>query len=159
MDTKVDRERPDAEREARLAEERALLAAQRALQRLINAHGLRYRDLARRLGVSEARVSHMLGDDASNLTMRTLARAFHTFGEGVVIMSTKEFERAIADAGGQTLALDATWHVPAPDFVLWDQSATEADHAELTKEPGRSAETLQWALADDAQRRRRRVAG
>lgn len=159
MERKPGAEKIDADRESRIAEERALLAAQKAMQRLVNAQGLRYRDLARRLGVSEARVSQLFGDDASNLTMRTLAKVFHTFGEELVITSKSEFERALSDAKGSALDLDTTWHVPFPDFVLWDHSATKAEDTNVTREAGRSAGTLEWALAYDAQSRRSRITG
>lgn len=118
-------EAEDSTMEARVAEECALIEAQRALQRLVNARGLKYRDLAHRMRVSEARISHLFGDDPTNLTLRTMAKAFHVLGEEVVIMARSELERALSEARGEAQEAQGTWHVPAPDFVLWDQSATE----------------------------------
>lgn len=112
---------PTAEREERLAEERLLLMAQTAIQRQLDSRGMRYRDLARLLEVSEARVSQMLGDDALNLTIRTIAKVFHRLGEKAVLTSERELGTV-------------TDRVPAPKEVSWflgvaDQDLYEAPQA------------------------------
>lgn len=89
-----------AEREARLAEERFLLIVQVEMQRLLNDKGLKYKDLSKRLNVSEARVSQMFSDEANNLTIRTIAKIFHQLGEKPVLLSKKELERRLAEARG-----------------------------------------------------------
>lgn len=99
-----------AEREDRLAQERLLFMAQVEMQRLLNEKGLKYKDLSKRLGVSEARVSQIFGDDAGNLTIRTIARVFHQLGEKPLLMSKVLYERRLAEARG---AAD-----PAPTWTL-----------------------------------------
>ena len=66
---------------AKAAEAAFILLAQTEMQKIMNRKGLRYRDLARRMGVTEARVSQMFGDTATNLTIKTVARVFHQLGE------------------------------------------------------------------------------
>lgn len=153
----ADNTKSDPDREARLAEERFLLAAQRAMQRMLNDKGLRYRDLARRLAVSEARVSHMFGDDAANLTMRTVARVFHCLGESVVIMSKCEFDRKLSEAAGNARDDAGGWRVSAPDFVWVDRCAEPLGKIESPRDTTRPATTKQWAMADEATYRRSRV--
>ena len=99
-----------AGREVRLAEERFLLAAQVEIQRLLNDRGLKYKDLAQRLGVTEARVSQMFGDDAANLTIRSIARIFYHLKESPMLMAKSLYERRVAEARG---AVD-----PAPTWIV-----------------------------------------
>ena len=80
-------------REDVLFEEAFLLQVQCCIQELLNDKRLKYRDLSKRLGVSEARVSQMFGDDASNLTIRTIARIFYQLGEKPVLLSQRECDR------------------------------------------------------------------
>jgi transcriptional regulator with XRE-family HTH domain len=149
----------EAAREGRLAEERYLLATQRAMQRLMTAKGLRYRDLARRLGVSEARVSHIFGDDATNLTIRTVARVFHCLEEQPLIFSSSDHARSLAEARGANPPSLATWTVSAAADCFWvDPSAETVDGVTLPKDNGRPATTREWALAEDAAERRGRAA-
>jgi transcriptional regulator with XRE-family HTH domain len=61
------------ESRALFAEERALAKVALRLSDLLEQRQLSQRDLARKLGVSEGRVSQILSADA-NLTIRTLAR-------------------------------------------------------------------------------------
>lgn len=97
------------ELEVDVAEEEFLIMAQTELQRLLNVRGLRYRDLARRMGVTEARVSKLFGDDPANLTLRSVARMFHILGETAVVTTEAEVERRLADARGQAVALAGSW--------------------------------------------------
>lgn len=93
----------EADREAVMAEENFLFATQYAMQSLLNAKGLKYKDLALGLGVSEARVSQLFGDDTNNLTIRTIARIYHQLGEVPVITSQAAMERDIAEARGMAM--------------------------------------------------------
>ena len=83
-----------SDREDRLAEERLLHKTQIAVQEELERQGLRYRDLADRLGVSEARISQLMGHDALNLTIRTVAKIFHRLGEEAVIMTRRDYDAA-----------------------------------------------------------------
>jgi plasmid maintenance system antidote protein VapI len=151
--------RSDRARECRLAEERFLLAAQRAMQRLLNEKGIRYKDLARRLDVSEARVSHIFGDDATNLTIRTVARVFHCLGEQPLVMSITDYQRQLAEAAGRALPPGAGWSmsgVPA-DFSI-EPTAEAVDDLSLPKDTARPASPRDWALAEAAAERRGRAA-
>ncbi len=68
-----------------LAQERLVVDVQVAIQQLLVKRGLRQGDLAALLGVSPARVSQMFGDEARNLTLRTLGRIFHVLGTRCVV--------------------------------------------------------------------------
>ncbi|WP_395612214.1 helix-turn-helix domain-containing protein [Allosphingosinicella sp.] len=83
------------------AEADFVLSVQCEIQKLMNDKSLRARDLSKRLKVTEARVSQMFGDQATNLTLRTLARVFHHLGETPYITTCEEFERALAEARGE----------------------------------------------------------
>lgn len=61
------------------ARERFRVQLQAALHNLMGEKGVSQRDLAERLGVSEARVSQMFGS-AGNLTVRTVGEVFHALG-------------------------------------------------------------------------------
>lgn len=76
------------------AEADFILAVQTEIQKVLNDKGLRARDLAKRLDVSEARISQMFGEQAKNLTLRTIARIFHHLGETAYITTLNEFHRA-----------------------------------------------------------------
>jgi len=62
--------------------ERLLLEATENLCLVMEREGVTSRELARRLGVSPARVSQML-DGTRNLTLATLAEAFHALGRSM----------------------------------------------------------------------------
>lgn len=95
--------------EIEVAEEEFLIMAQTELQRLLNVRGMRYRDLARRMGVTEARVSKLFGDEPVNLTLRSVARMFHLLGERAVVTTGAEIERRVTEARGQAAALAGSW--------------------------------------------------
>lgn len=87
-----------------------ILLAQSEIQRLLNRKGMRYKELAQRLGVTEARVSQMFGDNATNLTLKSLARIFYHLGETAYVSSVEEIMRERAAAGGL---------VPVEDVYHW----------------------------------------
>lgn len=78
-----------------------VLAVQCEIQKLMTDKGLRARELSKRLQVTEARVSQMFGEQAKNLTLRTIARIFHHLGETPYITTHEEFERALTEARGE----------------------------------------------------------
>lgn len=63
------------------AEEALIVDVQVAIHTLMLDLGLSRADLARELGVSQARVSQMFSDDAKNLTLRTIAKIFRVLGQ------------------------------------------------------------------------------
>lgn len=81
-----------------LAQERIVVEAQVAIHRLLRKAGLKQSDLAGLLGVSEARVSQLFGDNARNLTLRTLARVFHVLGSRCRVVDAAELTQAPAPA-------------------------------------------------------------
>lgn len=93
------------------AEADFILAVQCEIQKLLNQKGLRARDLSRRLNVTEARISQMFGDQAKNLTLRTIAKIFFHLGETAYITTQEEYDRSIATAKGQTDDLSNHWTV------------------------------------------------
>ncbi|MEA3015201.1 MAG: hypothetical protein QOD42_3746 [Sphingomonadales bacterium] len=147
-------------REERLAEERFLLMAQTEMQRLLNDKELRYRDLSKRLGVSEARVSQMFGDDAANLTLRTIARVFHKLDHRPLLMCADEFERRLAEARGTSAGLARAWTFSGAADDLSVGACTEVvPKSEAPKHFSRSiTSTKEWASAEAAADRRARAA-
>ncbi len=63
------------------AEETLIADVQVAVHNLMLDRSLSRADLARALGVSQARVAQMFSDSAPNLTLRTLARVFRVLGQ------------------------------------------------------------------------------
>lgn len=140
-----------------LAEERFLVATQTEMQRLLNDRGIKHAHLAKRLGVSEARVSQIFGDDANNLTIRTIARVFHQLNERPVLLSKSELERQLAEARG---AAD-----PSPTWTFagaidWDQvhlapGTQIIPRLTQTRETSRPASGNDWISAEEAVEARR----
>ncbi|MDM7927558.1 MAG: helix-turn-helix transcriptional regulator [Blastomonas fulva] len=93
------------------AEADFILAVQSAIQKLLNNKGLRARDLSKRLQVTEARISQMFGDQAKNLTLRTIARVFYHLDETPLICTIREFEDAIGEKEGKSNVEYQQWTV------------------------------------------------
>lgn len=74
------------------AEEALVVDVQSLLHHIMEKAGLSRADLARRMGVSRARVTQMFSDDCPNLTLRLVARAFHALGEVVELTCQAERE-------------------------------------------------------------------
>jgi DNA-binding Xre family transcriptional regulator len=144
-----------AEREARLVEERFLLMAQVEMQRLLNDKGLKYRDLSKRLAVSEARVSQMFGDDANNLTIRTIAKVFHQLGEKPLIMAAAELERRLAEARGAADPAPVWTFGGSIDELSVDPSIKVVPKASAPREFSRPASGHDWVSALKAVEARR----
>ncbi len=89
-----------SDRESLKAEEDFLFDTQVEMQRLLNEKGFKYKDLALGMGVSEARISQLFGDDNCNLTIRTIARVYHQLGEVPVLLSERTLKKCLAEAGG-----------------------------------------------------------
>lgn len=149
-----------ARREERLAEERFLLMAQTEMQRLLNDKELRYRDLSKRLGVSEARVSQMFGDDAANLTLRTIARVFHKLDQRPLLICADEFERRLAQARGASAGPAPAWTFSGAADDLSVGACTEVvPKSEVPRNFARSvSSSKEWANAEAAVDRRARAA-
>lgn len=133
----------------RLAEHRFLLMAQTEIQKLLNEKNLRYADLSRRMGVSEARVSQMFGDEATNLTIRTIARIFHKLDERPVLLSERELARRVAASGAIVEA--PTWIVSGliADYLQKDACTEPAADGPASKAPDRTApRSRAWATAE-----------
>lgn len=141
-------------REVLLIEERFLLQTQAAMQRLLNNKGLKYRNLAHLLGVSEARVSQMFGDDAQNLTIRSVARIFQALGEIPVLTTEREFAQR-SDGAVATVqwnlagVVDESVDTP-PTIVVVTEDALPRG-----RERSRSSATItEWGRAESASEHR-----
>jgi transcriptional regulator with XRE-family HTH domain len=66
------------------AEEMLVAEIQSVLEELLEQKGYSRTDLAKRMGVTKARVTQIFSD-TQNFTVRLIARAFHALGEKVVI--------------------------------------------------------------------------
>lgn len=71
------------------AEENFLFDVQHSIEWLLNDRGMSRSELADATGVSEARVSQMLGHRGTNLTLRTVGRIFHILGEECEVTSPR----------------------------------------------------------------------
>ncbi len=146
----------DADREMRLAEEQMLYLAQTAIQRQLNRQGLKYRDLARRLEVSEARVSQLLGDDALNLTIRTVARVFHKLGEEAVLLTRRELDEQLRQAPQEPE--HPSWVFAAKGEQIYTGQETTEIIVEAGVRRGDGRSWREWAAAEEASSRMKKVA-
>lgn len=71
----------DESYELALAEERAVARVQAMVLRLLKSKGISRTELAKRLGVSPARISQVLGDEPENLSVKKAAALFFALGE------------------------------------------------------------------------------
>jgi DNA-binding Xre family transcriptional regulator len=134
-----------------LCEERFLLKVQVEMQKLLNSRGLKYKDLAHRLGVSEARVSQLFGDDAKNLTIRTLAKVFYHLGETPMLTTASAFDRAIANAEGKALPTSGWQFVACTDLFDAGIGSEMVQEIDVSEGRRKRASVLDWASADGAQ--------
>ncbi len=149
----VDRDCLDQER---LFEEEFLLACQCEIQRLLNDKQLLFRDLSKRMKVSEARVSQMLGDEAANLTIRTIARIFRTIGEAPMLISRREYDRLAAGRDRVEPNADAAWTMVFGDVSglaatcvqIVDGSEAELHLEAWISTDGRLARSDEWLRAE-----------
>ena len=74
--------------------ERVMLEATEVLCRLMKTRRVSSAELARKLGVSPARVSHLLSG-SRNLTLASLAEAFHVLGRSMHVVHGPPTERVI----------------------------------------------------------------
>lgn len=77
----------NAEEEYILAEESFRIDVQVAIHEAMQAKRVNQKELAKRLGLTEARVSQIFSDEC-NVTIRTLAKVFHALGETPKLTTT-----------------------------------------------------------------------
>lgn len=73
-------------------EEYIVSETQARLGQLLEEKGISRAELARRLGVSRARVTQIFSDEAQNFTLRLLVRSYLALGEEPVVISRAEYE-------------------------------------------------------------------
>lgn len=73
-------------------EEYFVAEAQAHLSSLMDEKGITRAELARKLGVSRARVTQIFSDEAKNLTLRLLARSFLALGEEPLLFTKREYD-------------------------------------------------------------------
>ncbi len=81
--------KPNSGRDAIIAAEGFVADVQFRIQTRLNDRRMSRADLARRLNVSEARVSHLFAAEAQNLTLRTLAKIFHALDDVCYVTSPR----------------------------------------------------------------------
>lgn len=113
----------DAEYEALVAENSFVSSIQLAIESALEAHEMSQVELARRLGVSEARVSQILSSNGKNLQARTVARIAHALGLKALV----EFVDAEEDWSASAFSGETTFR---GSFSDWVKSACEAVEAE-----------------------------
>ena len=130
------------------AEEDFVIDAQFLIQELMNEHGLTRADLAKKLGVSRARLTQMMKPDA-NPTLRLVARVACALGEKVrlrrsdpvsvvvenpssliwnEIMSVDDHEGAVGDAASTKVLRPFRVHRHAGKLTSFHGPATESCH-------------------------------
>lgn len=140
-----------------LAEAEFIVAVQSEIQRVMNERGLRARDLSKRLNVSEARVSQMFGEQAKNLTIRTIAKIFYHLGQSPVLTTQCQLENMAALARGDAADSDQHWTVSGliNDIQIGSNIiVTHDDTAVASPDRGRLVD--RWARAEEADTRRPR---
>lgn len=131
-------------REDVLFEEAFLLQVQCCIQGLLNDKRLKYRDLSKRLGVSEARVSQMFAEDASNLTIRTIARIFYQLGERPVLIT----EHGSAHlSNGEIHGGSEAWIVAATDVDRFEVAHAQVIEMSEPRAEPRSVPASEWLEA------------
>lgn len=105
------------------------------------------RDLAARLGVSEARVSKIFSSNGSNLTLRTAARLFFALGERLKVTS------AHLEVLRQQVAAGSHWHVSgetgsAEPQCLWASTSCVQFHSSKPRVRLRISETAPCSCDD-----------
>jgi transcriptional regulator with XRE-family HTH domain len=143
----------EEDHEQRLAEEELIWRTQSIIQRELNKQGLKHRDLARRLGVSVARISQLMGDDPRNLTVRTVARILYHLGESGEFMTNRDVEEM---KGNETETGGATWVFTAPVCHFYGGEGTEVIF-EATSFKESTDDSQEWAKAEAAAAGRMRM--
>ena len=89
-------------------------------------------------------MSQMFGDDASNLTIRTIARIFYQLGEKPVLLSQRECDRL--GSGEAQLGSDA-WTMVATDVDRFEVARAQViEIGEARAEP-RAVPSSEWLEA------------
>lgn len=140
-----------------IAESEFIVAVQSEIQRVMNGKGLRARDLSKRLNVSEARISQMFGDQAKNLTLRTIAKLFYHLGESPVVTTQCQLEHMIALARGEGVENEQHWTVSGlvNDIQIGSNMVVNRDDTDVAS-PDRGRLVDRWARAEEADTRRPR---
>jgi predicted XRE-type DNA-binding protein len=153
----------DAETYALEAAEAAfILEAQMEIQKLLSVNGMRSRELAARLGVTEARVSQMLGDAAKNLTLKTIVRIFHQFGEKPHLTTKSEFCRHVVLGPNLPVEIDHWTVTNLPADLQTTGASREVPIARsLDADIAATLMVSSWAQAEEAvaERPRRTASG
>lgn len=80
------------------AEEKLVASVQSLLQQALEERGMSRSDLAKKMGVSKARISQMFSD-SQNFTLRLVAAAFFALGEEIKISRPTKLEFKSMDGG------------------------------------------------------------
>lgn len=140
-----------------IAEAEFIVAVQSEIQRVMNGKGLRARDLSKRLNVSEARISQMFGDQAKNLTIRTIAKLFYHLGESPIITTQCQLESMMALARGDDSSSEQQWTVSGlvNDIQIGSNMVVTRDDTDVAS-PDRGRLVNRWARAEESDTRRPR---
>lgn len=87
------------------AEENLIIDAQFMLEDLMAKKGVSRADLAKRCGISKARISQIFSSEA-NPTVKTLARLFHALGEKVTFSDSAQSSQKDKATGWEAAAHD-----------------------------------------------------
>lgn len=112
-------------------EEHFVAHIQAGLAQMLEDKGVSRAELARKLGVSRARVTQIFSDDANNFTLRLLARSYLALDEEPVILTRSEYER---------LSRDASYAIEKPGGSVRQQHTSDALTASVIAELLRASE-------------------
>ncbi|HWA91820.1 MAG TPA: helix-turn-helix transcriptional regulator [Rhizomicrobium sp.] len=122
------READDKDYDVLLVENRFISDVQLVIERALEAQSVTQAELARRLDVSEARVSQMLADNGKNLQARTIARIARVLGlEARIAFETAAASRLL---GGERVPASVEFDawvqsIQAPRKLVWDMPCND----------------------------------
>lgn len=115
--------------EIELIEENAVAHVQAMVLRLLDAKQITRARLAEKMGVSQAHVSQLLGDDPKNLSIKKAARLFHALDEELV-MSCAGIDKLNREAEARNLQMQLDLKPGAFDwFECANSNQSEPDEA------------------------------
>jgi transcriptional regulator with XRE-family HTH domain len=92
-----------------LAENGFITDIQLAIETVMSVKGISQAELAKRMGISDARVSQILSDNGANLEARTIARIGHALGMRTVVGFLNKFSQRDVRDFGSSLRVSANF--------------------------------------------------
>lgn len=114
------------------AEENLVIDLQFLLQEVLSNKGMSRSELAKKLGISKARLSQIFSSEA-NPTVKSCARLFHALGEELAVTIKKESQRS-----DPLMGEPSEWEVELEGSALGDRKVNAKDVARLKETIGQN---------------------